>query len=111
MRGVVGQNGDRFLLHASAIANFKGGGDLALFAEIGTLLGGGGGATARGSHRLNRDRFVSLILILEMADRRVISDSGMQFDLSLFPGEFGMRRGSKAGYERNDKNFDPSVHS
>jgi len=29
----------------------------------------------------------------------------------LFPSEFGMRRGGKAGDERNDKNFDLSVHS
>src|ERR1700704_5872044 len=111
MRGVVGQNRDRFLLHASAIANFEGGGDFALFARTGTLLGGSSRAAARGGHRLNRDRFVSLILIFEMADRRVVSNSGMQFDLSLFPSEFGMRRGSKASDDGNDKNLDPSVHS
>src|ERR1700676_4985201 len=100
MNGIICQNSNRFMLLAHSIADLESCRDFAFFTRSSRLLGRRGRTAARGRDRLDGDRFVSLILVLEMADRSVVSNSGVQFKLRLFPDEFGVRCGSK---NRNDR--------
>jgi len=108
MHGVVRFNGHALHLGAGAVANFECCRNLAgATGRDRFLLRLRGGATARCVHGLDAHRCVAGVFVFEMADRFLVTNGGMQLDLSLLPFQFGARHDAEQDRqcECDDRDF------